>query len=481
MHTQLIDMQPPHNAEAEEAVLGSILIDPDALYDVTEVLAPEMFYRPAHQWLYEAINRLHGRGEPLDLLAIENELKTLGKLEAFGGLDYLFTLANAVITSVNASVYARLVADTAMRRRLITSAGKIAKAAYSDEIPAVDALAQAEAEILAVGTDTAGGSVLSPRRYMSTYIEAFMADVASDAPSRVVRTGLTDLDSLLGGMERGHQYLVAGATSMGKSSFALGVALHAALRQGKRVLVFSLEMSEEQLTNRFISMMTGIPVQRLKAHQRRHLSTEEQARVMQAGGQLSDSSLFMDCTPAIRPSDVHSRAAKVYAQHGLDLIIVDHMHIMRPNTATGHQVQDLGSIAMDLANVYKSLNVAGMTLAQLNRGVSARAIKVPTLADLRESGQIEENAYVIAFLYRPGYYEPETENPNVAKVVIAKNRDGATGQVDVFWDGARATFRDLVQVELNPPPRPGINGQHSANGRGAAKEPSVQGEIIGFA
>lgn len=452
MNTELAEILPPHNVEAEQAVLGSILIDEDALYEVAEVLVPESFYRPAHGWLFEAMQRLHGRQEPLDIVALEAELRRMGRLDAFGGMAYLFDLANATITSVNAPTYAAIVAETATRRRLLAAAGKIAKAAYNQESPIGDTLAMAEAEVLTIGSDAAGSGVKSPRRYMSDYIDSFMSDVASMDSPRVIKSGLVDFDRLLGGFERGHQYIVAGATSMGKSSFALGLALDAAIRQDKRVMIFSLEMSEEQLVNRLVSMMTNIPVERLRAQNRRNLSSAEQTRVMQASGQLSDSRLFMDCSAGIKPADVRSRAARIYAEHGLDLVIVDHMHIMQANAPTGKQVQDLGAISMDLANIYKQLNVAGITLAQLNRNVATRAIKIPMLADLRESGQIEENAYVVIFLHRPAYYDPETENANIAKVVVAKNRDGATGQVDAYWHPQLATFRDLAiqEVNLNP-------------------------------
>jgi len=447
-----IERQLPHSIEAEQAVLGAVLIDTDAYPEVSEILTPDMFYRPAHSWLFEAMGRLFKQREPLDILALENELRRMGKLEEFGGLDALLMLTNAALTSLNAPTYARIVAETATRRRLLTAAGKIAKAAYSDELPLTEVVALAETEVLAAGSGATESTVKAPRRYMTDYLDSFMADVvATDAP-RVVRSGLVDLDRMMGGFERGHQYIVAGSTSMGKSSFALGVALDAAHKQGKRVMIFSLEMSEEQLVNRLISMMTGISVERLRAQNRRHLTTDEQSQVMRASGELSDCSLFMDCSSGIRPGDVRSRAARVYAEHGLDLIIVDHMHIMRPDAPTGKQVQDLGAIAMELAIIYKQLNVAGVTLAQLNRDVARRAVKVPMLADLRESGQIEENAYSVMFLHRPAYYEPETENPNIAKIVVAKNRDGATGQVDVYWHPQLAVFRDLAikEIDLNP-------------------------------
>lgn len=458
MNTEIL---PPHNTEAEQAVLGAILIDPDALYEVGELLRPESFYRPAHGWLYEAIQTLHGRNEPLDIVAIEEELRRMGKLADFGGITYLFDLANAVPTSINAATYAEIVAGAATRRRLLTAAGKIAKAAYDTTVAVGDVQALAENELMAATSAATGSTVKAPRRYMSEYIDAFMADVIATESPRVVKTGLADVDAILGGLERQHQYIVAGATSMGKSSFALGLALDAALRQGKRVLIFSLEMSEEQLGNRLVSMLTGIPVERLKAASRRYLLAEEQARVMTASGQISDSRLYLDCSPGIKPSDVRSRAARVYAEHGLDMIIVDHLHIMRANNSRGDTVEDLGNIAMDLAHIYKQFDVAGVTLAQLNREVGKRAVKTPILSDLRESGRIEENAYCIMFLHRPAYYDPETENPNIAKVIVAKARDGRTGSADVYWNPALATFKDLAVREIELNPRPQRNGVYS--------------------
>ena len=258
---------------------------------------------------------------------------------------------------------------------------------------------------------------------------------------------MIDLDRTLNGLERSQQYMIAGRTSMGKTSFALGVALDAGLRQGKRVLIFSIEMSEEQLNNRLISILTLIPVNKLRKQVRHLLTAQEQALVLNAAGQISDSKIFMDTSASLRPSDVRSRAARIYAEHGLDMIICDHLHIMRPNVETGNNVKDLGTIAMDLAHIYKQFDVVGLTLAQLNRKIDDRAVKQPMLSDLRESGQIEENAYAVLFVHRPGYYD-KTEQENLAQIVIAKNRDGATGVVDVYWNPQLATFKNLVKEQI---------------------------------
>ncbi len=432
------EYQPPCDVEAEQAVLGSLLIDPDAYYDVAEILEPTSFYRPPHQWIYEAIGNLYGRSEPLDLLTLSAELRRIERMED-SSQGYIVDLINTVPTSINIEHYAAIVAEKAARRRLIHAAGQVAKVAYNQALPIDEAIATAEAAVFDAGNNANRGTVLSPRRYMSDYIDSFMADVVSTDTPRIIGSGLLDLDRFLGGFERPHQYLIAGRTSMGKSSLALGIALHAAMRQGKRVLLFSLEMSQEQITNRLISLMTRIPVERLKPARRRELSTQDQALVMKAGGKLADSSIYIDATAGIRPSDVRARAARIYAAHGLDMVIVDHMHIVQANQPTGNEVQDLGAISIDLANIYKSLNVVGLTLAQLNRGVDARAIKRPMLSDLRQSGQIEENAYAVLFIHRDSYYD-DTAPVTDAEVIIAKNRDGATGSVTIGWKPEMATF-----------------------------------------
>jgi len=430
---------PPHDAEAEQALLGSVLIDPDIFFEVSEVITADMFYQPRNRWLYEAIAAINARSEPVDLLTVASELTRADRLNETGGQDYILDLINAVPTSMNAEYYAGIVAEKATRRRLIYAAGQVAKAAYNETTPVAEAVAAAEAAVFGVSQSAQRGTVEAPRRFMSDYIDGFMSDVAATDSPHVIATGLIDLDRALGGLEKPHQYLIAGRTSMGKSSLALEIALHAAMRQSKRVLLFSLEMSREQIINRLISLMTRIPVERLRPARRRELSPAEQSAVLGAGGKLADSAIFLDCTAGLKPTDIRSRAARIYAAHGLDMMIVDHMHIMAASNPTGKQVQDLGAISIELANIYKEFNVAGLTLAQLNRGVDARAIKRPMLSDLRESGQIEENAYAVLFVHRDNYYD-ETAAVGQAEIIIAKNRDGATGSVTVGWKPELATF-----------------------------------------
>ena len=439
---------PPCDINAEAAVLGSILIDPDVYYEVAEALTPAMFYRPGHRWLFQAIHDLNERSEATDLLTIGAELTRAGKLEEAGGMEYLIYLLNVPVTSVNAEYYAGIVAEKAARRRLILAAGSVARLAYNEATPIDDVMAGAEAAVIEANAAAQRGTVIAPRRFMSDYVDGFLSDIAAGpGTNRVITTGLADLDRMLGGLERSHQYLIAGRTSMGKSSLALGVGLHAAARQNKSVLIFSLEMSQEQIVNRLVSMMTRIPLERLKPQRRHELSEAERTAVLDAGGRLADMGVYIDTTAGLRPADIRARASRIAAAHGLDMVVVDHMHIMAANKATGKQVQDLGSIAIDLANIYKDLNVVGLTLAQLNRGVDARALKRPILSDLRESGQIEEAAYVAMFVHREGYYD-DTADRHQAEVIVAKNRDGATGSVYAYWNEKLASFGNAAQVNL---------------------------------
>lgn len=459
-------LQPPHSVEAEQAVLGSLLIDPDAIYEVVDLLSGEMFYRPQHRWIYEALVALHRRGEPFDPIAIADELRKGGKLDDAGGQDYLLDLLNAVPTSINADSYARIVAEKAARRGLLDMAGSIAKAAYDEAAPVDDALTLAETGLVQArgGNKTA---VQTPRQFTAGYLDEFLRNVANGQPAHGLSTGLADLDELLGGLSAPNQYVIAGRTSMGKSSFALGVVLDAILRQRKRVMLFSLEMGQRQLVSRLVSMLTGIPLNRVMREW--DLTQEEQGRVMEAVGKLSDSHLFIDCSPALKPSDIRARATRIYMEHGLDMVAVDHMHIMRPEKQTANRVMDLGDISMSLAEIYKSLNVIGLTMAQLSRGPEQRATKKPLLSDLRESGQIEENAYCVISLYREHYYDP-TADPNVAQADVLKNRDGATGSVNLFWNPGLAVFKNLGHTPLNPPPR--------ANGKVSTPGPVAIGEVL---
>jgi replicative DNA helicase len=468
-----IEMQQPHSDEAEGAVLGSLLIDQDAIYEVSDVLTADMFYRLANRWLYEALAALHARQQVLDPIAVCDELRKAGKLDEIGGMDYVLDLLNAVPTSLHVAAYAAIVAEKATRRRLLTTASAIAKAAYDETAPVDDALLAAETGII----EARGGgksTVMTPHGFTSSYIDEFMRNVEAGEQIRGLSTGLVDIDAILGGLSAPNQYVIAGRTSMGKSSFALGVVLDAILHQRKRVMLFSLEMGQRQLVGRLVSMMTALPLNRVLREWT--LSDHERKQVMEAVGELSETRLFIDCSAGIKPSDVRARATRIYMEHGLDMIAVDHMHIMRPEKQTANRVLDLGSISMELAEIYKTLNVVGLTMAQLSRGPEQRASKKPMLSDLRESGQIEENAYAVISLYREHYYDP-TADPHIAVADVLKHRDGPTGQASLYWNPELAVFKNLTThtIDLNPPRS---NGHSNGHTNGYARGPVAVGEIL---
>ncbi len=457
---------PPHSIEAETAVLGSILIDPDMLFDLSDVLAPAMFYRAANGWIYEAMTALQARREPVDLLTVSDELRKAGRLETIGDIEYLVTLANAVPTSLNAEYYAGIVAEKAARRQLLATAGSIAKAAYDEAAPVDEALSLAERGIIAA---RAGGksTVMTARQMAAAGVDDLLNE--DRRPPRTISTGLIDLDALLGGLNPSHQYVIAGRTSMGKSSMAIAIALDALMNQRKRVMMFSLEMSDQQVRARLVSVMTGITTAKLLRSDT--LSPTEKQQALEAYGQFDSFQFYFDGTPGLKPADVRARATRQHMETGLDMVIVDHLHIMQPDAQVRgrSRAREIGDAVVSLADTYKTLDVAGLTLAQLNRGVEARAVKRPTLSDLRDSGEIEENAYAVLMLHRDAYYDP-TKDAHLANVSVAKNRDGATGGVDLYWHGELATFKNLKRVPLNPP---------RSNGR--VSTPPIdarQGEII---
>jgi replicative DNA helicase len=437
----LTEIPQPYDHAAEQAVLGSLLITPDMYYDVAGILTADMFFRPQHRAIYEAIDGLLSKSQPADIITIPAAMgDTTGDT-----VNYLMELVNVPESSYSALAYAGIVADKAARRRLIDAAGAIAKSAFD---PAFDTSAvYAEAEVILLDAYSGGAinPVHAPQGYVSTFIDEFMQRAEGKPVSTGVKTGLIDLDQLLIELETPHQYIIAGRPGMGKSSLALGIILDAILQQRKRVLLFSLEMSERQIMRRLVSMMTSIPVSALRREW--ELTPHQQSQVLHAGGELSEARLYIDASPGLKPADIRQRATRAYIEHGLDLVVVDHMHLMQPDKQTANRVLDLGSISQSLADTYKTLDVAGLTLAQLSRGVESRASKIPMMSDLRESGQIEENAYGIMFLYREGYYD-DSAPQGPAKLILAKHRDGETGQVDLYWRGELSMYANAQQVQL---------------------------------
>ncbi|MBN1287915.1 MAG: replicative DNA helicase [Anaerolineae bacterium] len=437
----------PHSVEAEEAVLGSILINPETLLDVNSVLSADDFFIIRHRWIWEAIQRLHLRREAIDYLTVVRELDAHHKLEDVGGPAYLTYLINNTPTSIHAETYARTVVRIATRRRLLAAAGEIAELAYEEETEIEEVIDSAESALL-TATERHISRELTPiDEVISNYYDRVEYLYTHQDETHGVPTGFTDLDRMLGGMQRSDLLVVAGRPGMGKSSWLISAALNAA-RYGSRVAVFSLEMSNEQVVQRIIAAETGLNSQQLRLG---HLSPDDWERFIQAADRLSKLNVYLDDTPALSITQLRTKCRRQWAQTGLDLAIVDYLQLMNAGQRVDNRVQEISMITMGLKQIAREMNLPMLAAAQLSRAVEQRQDKRPLLSDLRESGSIEQDSDVVMFLYRDEMYNDDTEKPNIAEVIVAKHRNGPTGAVELFFKKELTQFTDLYrrQRDLN--------------------------------
>lgn len=443
-----LDRLPPHSLEAEEAILGSLLIDPDAIYEVASFLRPEAFYRNKNRRVYEAILALSEGGNQLDLLTLADELRRREQLEGIGGEGFLISLINAVPTSVNARSYGRLVEAAALRRRMITAAGTIAELAYNEAENIDIVVDKAERALFSISEERTTRDLVPIKQIASEYYDRVQELQKLDGNDVIgVPTGYTDLDRMLGGLNKSDLLILAARPGMGKTSLQIGIALTAALKHNKRIAMFNLEMSGEQLVQRMIAAETKIDSQRLRRGQ---LHDHEIPIFTEAIGRLSETRIFIDDTPSISPLQLHTKCRRLYAEHGLDLIIIDYLQLMQGSANHGgNRVMEISEISRSLKGLARELDVPVLAAAQLSRAVEQRQDKHPLLSDLRDSGSIEQDADIVMFIYRDEYYNPETtERPGIAEVQIAKHRNGPTGSIDLYWHAQLASFRNLSHQEL---------------------------------
>lgn len=435
----------PSNIEAERAVLGSLLIDPDAVVKVASFLRPKDFYRERHTWLYESLIALNERHEPLEFVTVVDELERRGRLEDIGGPAYITDLISMTPTAMFVEHYARIVERTAVLRRLIAAAQEIAEIAYDDEQDVESAVNRAESLILGVTESRIHRDLAPIGEVMPTVMDNIGALSQQQGEVMGVPTGFTMLDRLLGGLQKSDLIILAARPAMGKTSLALNVAQNAALRHRQRVAIFSLEMSTEQLVQRFLSMQTGIDSHRLRLG-----SLEDDAEWMMlvaAAEELAATSIFIDDTPGATVQDIRTKCRRLYAEHGIDLIMIDYMQLMQGSAGSNgrneNRQQEISYISRSLKGLARELNVPVIALSQLSRAVESRSDKRPMLSDLRESGSIEQDADVVMFIYRDDYYDENSERANIADVIIAKHRHGSTGTVNLFFRKELTQFRDL--------------------------------------
>lgn len=433
----------PANLDAERAVLGSLMIDPDAIVKVASFLRPEDFYRERHTWLYQAMLTLNERREPLDFVTIVDELERRGQLEEIGGPAFLTELVSNTPTALFIDHYARIVEREAVRRRLISAAGKVAELAYDDSQEVDDVIDRAEQVILGVSESRIHRDLQPIRAIMNSVVDRIDFLARNQGTLMGVPTGFTMLDRLLGGLQKSDLIILAGRPGMGKSSFGLSIAQTAAKRFDARVAVFSLEMSNEQMVQRLLSMETGIDSHRLRLGA---VQEEEWPVLLEAANMLANTNIFIDDTPAASVIEIRTKARRLYAEHGLDMIFIDYMQLMSGQGGMGrndNRQQEISYISRSLKALARELNVPVLAASQLSRAVESRADKRPMLSDLRESGSIEQDADVVLFIYREDYYIEDTDRQNIADVLVAKHRHGATGTVSLYFRKELTQFRDL--------------------------------------
>ena len=436
----VVDRLPPQNIEAEQSVLGSLLIDSDAIIRIAPFLRTEDFYRETHSLTYQAILDLHERREPADFITLCDELERRNQLEEVGGAAYLTSLINVVPTSIHVEYYAHIVERTAILRRLITAAGQIASIAYEEAEDVDEVVDRAEQILFGVSERRITHDLVPIKQILGEYYDRIeYLHQHRDEPLGIP-TGFNKLDKLLGGLQRSDMIIVAGRPSMGKTSLALSIAHSAAKKFNQHVAIFSLEMSGEQVVQRLISAETGMDSQRLRLGQ---IEDDEWPLFVQATGVLSDLPLYVDDTPALSALEMRTKARRLHAEHGIDLIIVDYLQLMRGDHRAENRVQEISSISRAIKALARELKVPVVAVSQLSRAVESRQDKRPILSDLRESGALEQDADVVIFIYREAMYNPDTEQPNIAELIVSKHRNGPTGKVPLYFQSELAKFNEV--------------------------------------
>lgn len=433
----------PANIDAERAVLGALLIDPDAVIKIASFLRTEDFYRERHGWIYRALIALHERREPADFVTLVDELERQEQLEEIGGPAYITELINSTPTAIYVDYYARIVERTAILRRLIGAAGKIAELAYDEANDVDEVVDRAEQIIFGISESRIHRDLTPIATIMANVVDQIDFLARNQDTLMGVPTGFIMLDKMLGGFQKSDLIIVAGRPGMGKSSLGLSIAQNAAKRYEARVAVFSLEMSNEQLVQRMLSVESAIDSHRLRLGQ---VYEEEWPILMEAANTLAASKIFIDDTPGATVMDIRTKARRLYAEHGMDLIIIDYMQLMSGGGTPGrgeNRQQEISYISRSLKELARELNVPVVALSQLSRAVESRSDKRPMLSDLRESGSIEQDADVVLFVYREDYYVEDTDRQNIADIIIAKHRHGSTGTVSLFFRKELTQFRDL--------------------------------------
>ena len=439
---------PPQNVEAEQAVLGAMMLDHNAVVAAMEKLSPNDFYREVHRTIFEAMSNLHRENKEVDVITLPEELRRMKKLDEVGGLEYILSLPNLVATAANVEFHAGIVAEKALARNIISTCTELTAAAYDGEREPEDLLDDAERKILQISESKRRGDFSPVGVVVEETLDKITKLYENKAGITGLPTGFRDLDRMTSGLQPSDLILVAARPSMGKTAFTLNIAQNVGVRQHKTVAFFSLEMSQEQLVQRLLCQIAHIDSQKLRTGQLN--SDEEWTKLTDACDKLYQAPIYIDDTPGISVTEMRSKARRLKAEHGLDLIIVDYLQLMQGRNSESRQ-QEISEISRSLKALARELKVPLIALSQLSRSVESRQDKRPMLSDLRESGALEQDADIVSFLYREDYYDKETENQHITEVILAKHRNGPVGSVKLYFKGEYTLFLNLDTTHEDRP------------------------------
>lgn len=432
---------PPQNLDAEMSLLGAVLIDEEVLADITEHVKPKDFYDKRHAVIYDAIMRLYEKNKPVDLLTLTDELKRKKELDEIGGSAFLTELTNYVPTAAHAESYAEIVAQKAVRRRLIKASSEISELGFNEETSTQELLQQAEAELFSVSDQSLKQDLTSIESILTESFDRLEELHRNKGALRGVRTGYRDLDNMTAGLQRSDLIILAARPAMGKTTLVTNLAYNVATISKQPVLFFSLEMSKEQLVDRMLADASGVDSWNIRTG---NLSDEDFSKLSEAMGEMAEAPIFIDDKPGLTVLEMRTKARRAAHDQPLGLIIVDYLQLMQGSGRNdGNRVQEVSEISRGLKLIARELNVPVIALSQLSRTVENRSPQIPQLADLRESGSIEQDADIVMFIYREAYYNPETERENITDLIIAKHRNGPVGKVELYFHPERLRFMSL--------------------------------------
>lgn len=444
---------PPQNLEAENSILGSLMLDSNVWDQVGDAVEAEDFYRPSHQILFKAIKSLLHRNQPVDLITVTNHLTAENQLTAVGGPEYLIDLVSKTVSTAHVASHAKIVREKSLLRRAIQISAEVIDQAYAEDFPTVDEfIDKTEEKFYRLGETTQAEGLVGPMDLVKQSIIKIEEMYHKKLDITGIPTGFSYLDKMTSGLQGGELIIIAARPSMGKTALSLNIAQHIALKQKKTVAYFSLEMSREAVMMRLLASEARINMKDLKSGK---ISDSAWPKLIEAAGVISESPFFVDESSGISPFEIRTRCRRLKAQHGLDAIMIDYLQMMKMKERMESREREVSEISRTLKGIAKELNIPVIALAQLNRGVEGRTEKRPMLSDLRESGSIEQDADIIMMLYREDYYDKEDpDKQGLAEIIIGKQRNGPTGTVKLRFDAEYTRFRDADPESSHPLPPP---------------------------